>query len=220
MKRFILFLIVSIVISCSCITKSISQKKGTLHVIGGGIIGEYSSLSADFDTVRLIEKSCELDSCFSLQITYKSKDTIPFYSFTTRQMSYAIGILTLSKMKSDDVYIDQINEPKLKYNTPPENVYQTLINKNVVTKQTRFMKYNSRYYFTELGASKYFYIYDETTEILYNLDYPTGDYLNLRDFFLYNLSGSDVPQIFLFSDGLISRTEKDIAIDILSVVIK
>lgn len=130
--------------------------------------------------------------------------------------SFQNGRSIISQMKKMAVYFENIVLPGISYVNPPNNIYQILEKKKVVSKTTRFQKFQQAYYFTDFIDNGKFYIYHSDSDSLQTLTYNDREaFFKIKNFFLYDFTGDGQPEIFIFSVG--DRSGDWISIDVYSI---
>jgi hypothetical protein len=117
-----------------------------------------------------------------------------------------------SRMKKMPVSISTLSKTGIIYETLPANVLASLSKQKAVTKETRFHKYDGKYYFTNTYHSGSLYVYDPATDSIETFKYD-DNFLEIRDFFLYDITGDKQPEVIIFSEGNVPR-ENVTSIDI------
>lgn len=218
-----IFLILSTLVFCcnTSINKNFTnQNKLQFKLLATRYIVLPSTFSIKPDSIFILKKSNpDKSKYYVYEIIYKSR--LDSFASKMSEISYVDGEKELKRMRKMPLCFNDIEMSNINYLDVPKDVYDNLSKKNVVIKETKFLKYRNKYYFTNTGPSKLFYIYDIQSDsliIIKNLRQEYDAYLNLRDFYLYDLTGDSVPEVIIFSDRDFIRDKKVISIDILSII--
>jgi hypothetical protein len=130
----------------------------------------------------------------------------------TEQLSHSQAKTERERLQKMPVYFNSLSGTGITYDTLPAKLSVALQKVKGVSTDTRFHKYNGKYYFTDTFHSGDLGIYDPRTDSLSALKYDHR-FLEIKDFVLYDITGDNQPEVIIFSVGNVPR-DNAISIDI------
>lgn len=114
------------------------------------------------------------------------------------------------RLSTDSLYRVETSNLRSDYVTINREVVDILRQKKLVTHENIYKYYGNKLYFTTRGNSRFFYVYDKSQDTIYQFCNPPaeyGGYLNLIDFFLFDLNGDSEPELFIIAGRQIHNDE-------------
>jgi hypothetical protein len=130
----------------------------------------------------------------------------------TEQLSHGQTQTKRERLQKMPIYFNSLSRTGITYDTLPAKLSVGLQNMKRVSTDTRFHKYNGKYFFTDTFHSGDLKIYDPGTDSVSALKYEYR-FLEIKDFVLYDITGDNQPEVIIFSVGNVPR-DNAISIDI------
>lgn len=214
-----IFMVFSTICCNQSSVKLVEKEKYHFRLLLNHFAKTNSSFAIKTDSIFILTpKLSDPQAAFIYFETYKPSND-GSYSFDLKGISAINGIDVIKRISAMPIFFKNIDTPNIKYENISAEVNNILAKKGVVINETKFHYYDEKIYFTNRGNSKFFYIYENKTDSLIRLDnlpVKYGGHLDLRDFFLFDLTGDNNPEIIVLS-GRLPRKEL-LSLDVLSIV--
>lgn len=125
----------------------------------------------------------------------------------------------IDQMNNKSLFKLEILSSKIEYSKISPHIQEILKNNKLESPENIYKYYDGKLVFSTQGNSKHFYVFDSLHNFIYQLKNPPanyGGYLDLKDFFLFDLNGDTIPEIFTISGRQVHDNE--VSLDVLKIL--